>query len=76
MTLDAYLGRYWTDDEPCRIGRDRRSENGRRTGLTVDGVTKSVREWAAQIGITRQALNWRLRSGWPLREAITKGRNQ
>jgi hypothetical protein len=78
MTLDAYVGRYWTneDEEPCRIGRDRREHNGRRAGLTVDGVTRSVREWAAVVGITRQTLNWRLRAGWPLREAVTKGRSR
>lgn len=77
MSLDLYVGRYWQDDdEPIRIGRDRRDERGRRTGLTVDGVTRTVAEWAGLIGITRRALNKRLRAGWALREAVSKGRTR
>ena len=44
--------------------------------LTVNGVTKSFAEWAANCGITPRRLYWRIKRGTPLEEAVTRPNNQ
>ena len=41
--------------------------------LTVDGVTKTVLEWAEEIGITPKTLHRRLAIGWDSKRAVTTG---
>jgi hypothetical protein len=45
-----------------------------KTGITFNGETLTLNEWAARIGISRVSLMWRLRNGWPLGRALTEGR--
>jgi hypothetical protein len=43
--------------------------------ITIDGVTKTVSQWAAHVGINRSALRHRLEAGWNERDAVfTKSR--
>lgn len=46
----------------------------RATMLTVNGVTKTVVEWANAIGITRVSLKARLRAGWSPERAVSEHR--
>lgn len=39
--------------------------------LTVDGVTRTIAEWALLAGITPGTLHARLRTGWSEREAVS-----
>jgi len=43
--------------------------------VTIDGVTKTIAEWAAQVGMNRSAIRHRLEAGWNERDAVfTKSR--
>lgn len=44
--------------------------------LEYDGRTMAASEWAAELGITRNALSWRLANGWSLADALTKSRGK
>jgi len=44
--------------------------------VTWQGVTKTLAEWALQIGIDRESLQWRLNQGWPLDRALTEPRGK
>lgn len=59
--------RWATQSEQMRnsnIGQD----------LTINGVTKKVREWGAEYGIPGSTIRDRLRYGWPAKDAVTKPR--
>lgn len=38
--------------------------------LTLAGITRTEAEWARCLGVSRQALDQRLRAGWPLERAL------
>lgn len=42
--------------------------------LSFNGVTQTLTEWAAQIGIVKESLKWRLATGWPLERALSEPR--
>ncbi len=44
--------------------------------LTKDGVTKCVSEWAREIGLRSQSLNFRLNAGWSVERALSEGRGK
>lgn len=48
-------------------------QNNRRSNVrvTVDGVTRTLAEWAAHTGISRQQINGRRRDGWAMEVAVT-----
>lgn len=48
----------------------------RKFGLTVDGQTKTISEWASDIGISPVSLKARIASGWDLRRAVTQPRGK
>ena len=48
----------------------------RGTNITHNGVTRHISEWASDLGITPQSLRFRLKAGWPLQDALTKGRGK
>ncbi|MHA6692044.1 hypothetical protein [Devosia sp. A449] len=41
------------------------------TVYTLGGVTMTAAQWAAQAGVTANAMRSRLRNGWPLEKALT-----
>lgn len=47
-----------------------------RTGIALDGVKKTMNEWAAHYGISRSAIQWRLRNGWSMDDAIKTPRGK
>lgn len=57
----------------CRwMTRRELMQNSRGTHwLTVNGVARSITEWAALIGLSPNALQGRLREGWEPAEAVT-----
>lgn len=61
--------------EPANCKWATRSEQGRNKRsnhvLVVDGVARCLAEWAEITGITREAIYFRLRSGWTPERAIS-----
>lgn len=50
--------RWATRTEQQRNRRDTRTH-------TIDGITRSLAEWAEVTGATVRSLEWRIRRGWP-----------
>lgn len=44
--------------------------------LTAFGQTRCLSDWARLVGITSQALSFRLRNGWPADRALSEGRGK
>lgn len=44
--------------------------------ITWRGTTKTLAEWAEQVGIDRVSLQWRLKRGWSLDRALTEPRGR
>lgn len=52
---------------------EEQAENRRTTvHLTVDGVTRTLREWADLVGITRDTIAKRVRAGWSHDRAVNQ----
>lgn len=68
------------DYEPgnCRWAQQIEQANNRRNNrrLTLDGQTRTVAEWARYAGMTKSSLLHRLKAGWPLEEALSKGNSR
>lgn len=43
--------------------------------ITFQGRTATIAQWAEELGITAQALHFRLTKGWPLERALTSPRS-
>lgn len=53
-------------------GHDRMMETLRaKSGITLNGTTKTLNEWASEYGITRNAIILRMKQGWSVERAIT-----
>lgn len=48
--------------------------NRAKTGIEFNGEKLTPNEWASRLGISRPALVFRLKNGWPLERALTEGR--
>ena len=59
----------------CRWAtRSEQARNRRSTRmLTYDGRTQCLEAWADQLGINSVAIHTRLKRGWPLADALTRG---
>lgn len=57
----------------CRWATSEEQGNNKRSSrfVTYDGRTQTIAQWAAEIGISRQALRHRLEAGWSVKEALT-----
>ena len=58
--------KYGTSDE-SRVCRSKAHSKY----FTIDGVTKSTREWADEFGIDPNVIHMRIRRGWTVEKAIT-----
>jgi hypothetical protein len=65
------------DYEPGNVRLSTKAEQNRNKSnvplITFDGVTKARIEWARDLGITSQALAYRLAQGFPLSQALMRG---
>lgn len=64
------------DYEPnnCRFVNNKQQANNRRNNsrLTLNGETKTIQEWADEIGVERSTLSERKRMGWSDLDTLTK----
>lgn len=62
--------------EPSNVRWATRSEQSRNmrvnVWLTHNGETMILTDWAARVGINCKTLQYRIRSGWPVGEALTQ----
>lgn len=47
----------------------------KRRGLTLNGRTQSIPEWAAELGLSPGNLRWRLNNGWSEEDALSTPRS-
>lgn len=71
MTIDRIDGKLGYFKENCRWATPATQQHNIKTNvhITYGGVTKTVTEWAKDLGI--QTLPWRLKHGWSVDEAFT-----
>lgn len=69
--VTARLRRGWAVERALTQPVDRmRPAPGRPARITLNGETRSAAEWAALAGTTKNAIEWRMRNGWPLELAL------
>jgi hypothetical protein len=61
--------------ENCRWATHRDQQRNRRTNHVVEyrGHTLTVQEWSELLGVKPNTIVHRLRRGWPVERALTKG---
>ncbi len=73
MTVDRRDPNGHYEPDNCRWATDeqQRSNTRRSRMLTHDGITMTVSAWARRTGIDVGTIQFRLRSGWTVEEALT-----
>lgn len=64
------------DPENCRWAKpsEQSRNTSRNVNAVVDGAKRCVTDLAAESGVSRNALTRRLKAGWPVERALTRGR--
>ena len=73
MTIDRIDGSGDYEPENCRWADTKTQlENRKCTDwITFDGITQTQAQWARELGISRTAMNNRLKRGWSIERALT-----
>ncbi len=73
LTLDRidYNGGYSRSN--CRWASQYQQQNNKRNNvrITINGITKSRRQWAKDIGVHESTIGWRIKNGWSIQDAVT-----
>ena len=67
------------DYEPsnCRWATDEEQSNNRENNryLEFGGKKQTIAQWAREVGMSREALRYRINAGWSIEEALTMDKN-
>lgn len=76
MTLDRIDGAKGYEPNNCRWATTKQQLANRKSVRLIEfgGRSMNITEWAREIGISPQALGFRLEKGWPLDKALTAAR--
>lgn len=60
--------------ENCRWATWNEQNRNRRSNrlLTIDGDTRTMAEWCELVGLNPKVLQWRLRAGWDVKDAVLR----
>jgi hypothetical protein len=72
-TLDRKNGTKGYEPGNCRWATPTEQTNNLKTNrkITYDSRTQNIKEWAAELGCSHQAIAYRLNEGWSVEEAFT-----
>ena len=72
MTLERIDNNRGYSKENCRWATRKEQSNNTRANRRIehDGMSLTITEWAIKLGIHRNTLNERLRSGWSIKSAL------
>ena len=73
LTLDRIDYNSGYSKSNCRWASQYQQQNNKRNNvrITLNGVTKSVRQWAEDLGIDESTIRWRIKNGWSTEAAVT-----
>jgi hypothetical protein len=74
LTLDRIDNEKGYSKENCRWVSMKAQQNNKRSNvlLTYQGQTKNITQWGEALGIDRQRIYDRIRSGWSTDQALSK----
>lgn len=78
MTLERINNNGNYEPSNCRWATQLDQQRNRRFNrwLTAFGKTLLITDWAAALGISRQAISYRLSKGWPIERALSARRGE
>jgi hypothetical protein len=78
MTLERIDNEKGYSPENCKWATATEQANNKRNNIKIEfnGKTKSLRQWADEIGIPKSAISQRLLRGWSVRHVLTISYNE
>lgn len=73
-SIDRIDGNKGYSKQNCRWATSEQQANNRKTNrfITFNGERKTLSQWARYTGLNKEAIRYRLDTGWPIEKALTK----